>query len=426
MQPEGAAAATTGPPSATMGGTPLPAGGPGQPSMTAEQRRQPRRNLGLDALRCAAIAVVLANHGLIFLVVAWGHVRLEGGVWLFSLLTVPSVEWLFVLSGFLIGTMMIRTFEAPGTFWGRARGFWLRRWFRTVPNYYLFLVVNLVLLQVGWAIGDASWKHAVFAQNLAWREDLPVFFIEAWSLALDEWFYLVLPLLVGIAARATGRPLRTSFLVATVALITLPMVARLAAEPPSSFEEWDLRIRRVTVMHLDATGWGVLGAAVSRWHPKLWSWRLGTKAAIGLVVMAIGIVSYVQLEFGGPVGGATARLVNGFGLGLIGLGTLLALPWIADRRITGRTSGRLLATVSNYSYSIYLIHLPVAFCINQLLPVAWGLKAWVIGLVVPLWLALVVGGAALVHHTFEKPISDQRERFTRRIDASPFGPATPP
>ena len=81
-----------------------------------------------------------------------------------------SIEWLFVLSGFLIGTMMIRSFDGDRKWLQCAKDFWLRRWFRTIPNYYLFVLVNLLLTIYGISDGVFEYRYLAFSQNLAWVE----------------------------------------------------------------------------------------------------------------------------------------------------------------------------------------------------------------------------------------------------------------
>src|SRR5450830_870815 len=130
------------------------------------------RSLGLDCLRSLGIVIVLCNHGLIGFFISQGILPFSGGVAQLSASAVISIEWLFLLSGYLIGAMMIRSFESGRSWVGCARDFWLRRWFRTLPNYYLFLALNLVLVSWGWMDGVFDWKFLVFSQNLGPKQPL--------------------------------------------------------------------------------------------------------------------------------------------------------------------------------------------------------------------------------------------------------------
>ncbi len=376
------------------------------------------RNFGLDLLRALAILIVLANHLLLGMLASAWPIPIEGWVAHLSTSAILSIEWLFVLSGFLIGNMMVRSFEAPGGFWVRARSFWLRRWFRTMPNYYLFLGLNAFLLVFGIGSGSFSPDYFVFAQNLVHAQRVPEFYSEAWSLALDEWFYLVAPPLVGLFALLARRSLRTSFLMATAVLILVPMALR-AVAVPSGYAEWDHTIRKVTVMHLDATGWGVLAAVLSRWHPAGWRARPGFKALAGLALTILGVYVITGLYTDGWIVTHLPRLANSLSLGVLPAGAFLALPWITALRWKGLD--RPVRFLSTYSYSIYLCHVPLLYLVVHDLgdDLATVSHASLLGHAV-LWAILVLATSVAVYHAFEKPVSDLRERFTRKVDANPF------
>ncbi len=385
----------------------------------------PQRNFGLDLLRSVAILLVLANHAYLVFFFNLGH-TLGHIDFVASILTFFSIEWLFVLSGFLIGAMIIRSFESDGTWWTRAKSFWFRRWFRTFPNYFLFLLVNMLLVALHVSGGQFTVGHAFFSQNLLHKEDLPLFFPEAFSLAIDEWFYFVLPLLVGIVGWRARLGLRTTFLLSTAVLIFIPTVARTLASPPTGatgpevFFDWDMRFRRVTLMHIDATGWGVLGAATSRWFPNFWQTNAKRTAAGGLLLMASGMASIQHLYFGDALPDTAARLSNGLNLAFIAGGTFLALPAIASMRGRGGALGQVVDRLSAYSYSIYLVHLPLLYLLVFSIPEAERASVPHLALLTVFWFAITVALSALLYHSFEKPVSDLRERFTRRVDASPF------
>ncbi|QXL83549.1 acyltransferase [Comamonas sp. NLF-1-9] len=379
-----------------------------------------RRNAGLDYLRSLSIAVVLANHALIGFFFGPGLVRPEGAIAVLSASAVIAIEWLFVLSGFLIGAMMIRSFDKQGrNWWGGAKDFWLRRWFRTIPNYYFFILVNALLVWLGVAEGSFAASYLVFSQNLAWQERVPHFFGESWSLALDEWFYLTLPFMVGLLGLMTlGK--KHAFFLSAALLLLMPTAGRWLHATPAEFMEWDAQIRRVTIYHLDATGWGVLAAAINRWYPQWWRARSGAKAALGLVLMLAGLLAVMLLVRPHMAGAELRKLCSVFSITLMGLGTFLAMPWITQKLQGGVQLRRWTAHLSDYTYSIYLAHFPILYLFLHFCQINAARSPQYLAAVVAGWLTATLAVSACIFHGFEKPVSDLRERFTRRVDASPF------
>jgi len=379
-----------------------------------------QRNSGLDYLRTLSISIVLANHCLIAFFFETGRVELRGFVAHLSASAVISIEWLFVLSGYLIGTMMIRSFEKPGTWFDRTREFWLRRWFRTVPNYYLFLLVNAWLVYAGVATGSFHWTFLVFSQNLFLPEPQPHFFGESWSLATDEWFYFLMPLLLGVALLFRRIGTEAAFMLTAAVLIVVPAVARGLHAVPPDFFAWDAQIRRITVFHLDATGWGVLAAAVNRWRKPWWRENVGRKALAGGALTVAGLAMVWLLVGRGWAPTWPHALMNASSLTLMGAGTFLALPWITSLVVEHGLLDRFVEKISLYSYSIYLCHYPLIFIVKHLSSLDGETAAPMIFATVAVWLLAVYFVSAAVFHSFEKPVSDLRERFTRRISSLPF------
>ena len=120
------------------------------------------RIIGLDVLRVVAIGIVVFVHGALLVP------KPERGAYLAWMpLKIDGVSVFFVLSGFLIGGILIRTLAAGRSDWGAWRQFLLRRWFRTLPNYLLVLTALVIY---GLGLEPGTLKHFTpayfaFAQN---------------------------------------------------------------------------------------------------------------------------------------------------------------------------------------------------------------------------------------------------------------------
>ena len=364
--------------------------------------------------------MVLANHALMLFFASTGYLRLEGWLARLSVSAVISIEWLFVLSGYLIGAMMIRSFESERPWLVSARDFWLRRWFRTLPNYYLFLLVNVALVYSGIATGVFDWKFIVFSQNLAWREAEPHFFGESWSLALDEWFYVLMPLMLGMLAWLKFKENKQKFLLVSAVLIFVPTFLRALHPAPADFFQWDSEVRRVTIHHLDATGWGVLAAVVNKWYRGWWTKNTGYKALAGIGAMGGGIFMVCTLLTPAAEAWVQPYFVSVFAITFMAAGTFLFMPWMTQKFQAAPAVGFVTGRISMYSYSIYLCHFPLIFIFLRVFSLDAGVSGAYLTGIVLLWLVCVLGCSAAIYHFFEGPVADMRERFTRRVDASPF------
>ena len=121
-----------------------------------------KRLFGLDILRTTAIMLVVFMHGGIILkdsaIDGFPYFRLIDGVDIF-----------FVLSGFLIGGILLKDINSAEKFGFKSLfTFWKRRWFRTLPNYYLILTVNFFFVKYGIINEDFSqfnWKFIFLVFN---------------------------------------------------------------------------------------------------------------------------------------------------------------------------------------------------------------------------------------------------------------------
>lgn len=251
----------------------------------------------LDGLRGVAIGMVVLYHYFSF------HFTALPGT-LLGYLVYPTrfgwsgVDLFFVLSGFLIGGILLDAKESKNYF----QVFYLRRFFRIVPIYYLILL--LFFSSMAWFAAHPSaiwpWRpqenlprytYFLFLQNIwATRYNflgsapLAVF----WSLSVEEQFYLTLPFLVRFLSRE-----RLRFL--AVEIILLAPVLRLALFSffPSHPQSWFL----LMPCRADSLFFGVLGAILLRdpaWRTRVERNRTLLRAWIGLLAIGVPFVTQTQ------------------------------------------------------------------------------------------------------------------------------------
>jgi peptidoglycan/LPS O-acetylase OafA/YrhL len=360
------------------------------------------RNFWLDACRSLAIIMVLASHGRHFLTPAWKDATI------FRLGGFLGVELFFVLSGFLIGSIAWSSFRKAGSNHRWVLNFMARRWLRTLPPYYLFLFVNALL--IGGAVSDghiADLRPFVFfVQNLAWPH--PRVFGEAWSLSVEEIFYLILPLSLVLFGHIFSNK-KTAFLSVVALFLLLPLIARLIAvevsEPP-----WDEGIRKVTIFRLDALMVGVLASWLIHEKPPLNRFK-GVSALLLSVSITAGAVTFFLRNEATLNSDAFARV---WLFPLVSVGCVLlvvsGLAWHHAPAIIARPT----EVCARWSYALYLAHMPVFNII--LWSQGHAQTGNTFGSLVR-WGTFIVGSmcaAALVERFIERPTLQWRDRIVPR------------
>ena len=365
------------------------------------------RIFGLDVMRATAIALVVFAHSSSLLpsdskMPRW-FPRVDG------------VDLFFVLSGFLVGGLLLRDPLRGGAGWQRhLMDFWQRRWLRTLPNYFVFLVINVLLVLWGLApglISNATAAYAVFMQNF--HVPLDLFFWESWSLAVEEWFYLLFPmLLVGLVVVAR-MPFRRAYVLTALVFCVAPVLSRIEAlQHVASTADLDLFVRKLVITRLDAIGMGSLAAWVMNASPLLWHKSRWPLFIVGLV--SLGVVSDHRPD-------PSARILTALYFTLIPLTIACLLPLLSDWRSMSQ-AGRPIVLISRCAYALYLIHMPVLYLFQHgaahlpLPGVMLALSYWTICLLV----------SSVVLNTIELPFMRMRDRIGLRIRGGVQRPLTPP
>ena len=351
------------------------------------------RVFGLDLVRAVAIILVVLGHGGFLL----NGSALDGFPY-FRM--IDGVDMFFVLSGFLIGGILVKQAEGNVPFKGRQLlRFWKRRWFRTLPNYYLVLVLNVVFVVTGVIQEDwsrISWKFLVFLQNF--NTPMYGFFWESWSLPVEEWFYIFTPVLLLLLLKVL--PPKRALLLSALCLTVFPVLYRISIFDPKIDDFWwDVTFRKIVLCRLDSIGYGVLGAWTAHYVPRWWR-----NARIPAFILGALLIAFL-VHHREPVG-TVYRQVSA--LSVVPFSVLLLLP-----AMDGLKRGRGFAAVavqhiSKISYSMYLINLAlVAEVIRDNFPPLNGTDGI---MKYGLFWVIVVVASSLLYRYFEKPVMDLRDR----------------
>ncbi len=352
------------------------------------------RVYGLDVFRAIAIILVVHGHGKFMLEGTF----LEKFPWI---PLIDGVDLFFVLSGFLIGKILLQTIhendyrlDMPtiGTFWKR-------RWFRTLPNYYFILIVNILLVKyeiINGRFEQFNYKFFLFLQNFA--APSYGFFWESWSLSIEEWFYIFLPLCLLILLKIM--PNKKGILSAIAVLIVLPLVYRISqANQEVNPFWWDVTFRKVVLMRLDTIIYGVLAAFVKFYHSAFWQ-----RAAIPACILGIVIIVATELL---PKS-SNDFFTKTFYFNCTSIGAMLLLPFADSVKHFNSFFGKVMTHISLISYSMYLINLAlVASVITKNFPVTDPVDGFI---KYPLYWIIVIIGSTLLYFGFEKPILSLRDR----------------
>jgi peptidoglycan/LPS O-acetylase OafA/YrhL len=315
---------------------------------------------------------------------------------------VDGVELFFVLSGFLIGSILIRTIEKEERFGLKSLlHFWKRRWFRTLPNYYLILLINVILVYYEVINGDLEqfgWSFVFFSHNL--YNSFHSFFWESWSLSVEEWFYIVLPLSV-IFFRVFLSKQNT--LLATIGLLILAPILYRISQSGVKVDGYglDVEFRKVVVMRLDAIIYGVLAAYIKFYHGAFWSKSRWIAFVLGFVIIYTSI--YIPKE---PNDFFTKTL----NFTLLSIGAMCLLP-LADSIKSYRFKwlGHAVTHISKISYSMYLVNLAlVAQVIMKNFRPETNQEAW---LLYSVFWTVTIGLSTFLYYFFEKPMMSLRDRI---------------
>lgn len=371
-------------------------------SSTKDLLSTEKRIFGYDVIRFIAIFYVFWGHGSILIpnelkeVYSWGiFLPLEG------------VSIFFVLSGFLIGNILIRTIEKTNFNFKELSNFWFRRWYRTLPNYYVILII---LLLSGAKQENFDFRFLVFTQSFL--EDHPDFFTPTWSLAVEEWFYTLFPLILFLSLLVI-RKLRTSLFLSISIFILVPLALRFLNHFNPDLLEISSTPRKITIFRFDSMMFGILAAYIYSKHREFWieKAKFFTYAGIASLVVIIFMKNYSNIY-------QTKIFENVFVYYFESIPVFFFLPFFSSlKSIRQKKLEKFIVVISKLSYSIYLVHGSVVLWFilknlesnNSFVEIRFEFQRIILIL---LYIGLSIIFSFLLYIFLEKPIMNYRDKIT--------------
>jgi len=360
------------------------------------------RIVGLDILRSIAILTVVYEHGSILIPKEGSDIYER-----INFIKIDGVSIFFVLSGFLIGGILLKIIKNSEFTTKDLLNFWVRRWFRTIPNY-LFVLLFLLAFRVLFFksdLQDFSFKYFFFTQNFIFTH--PNFFPEAWSLAVEEWFYFLFPIFCFLISRI-HKSKSSPILISALIFLTIPLILRvLKYEQGIGIDDFDRNFRKVMLLRLDGLIYGIVGAYLSFKIPNLWVKYKNQLLLIGLFIIAILNFNPSSLK----------DLYYPISFNIESFTTLLFLPFLSSLKSTRFTIiDNIFYFISIISYSIYLLNLtPV---IGHLLPITryvlneagYSINGYVV-INYLFYLFYTISGSYLLYTLFEQKMTRLRDKI---------------
>jgi peptidoglycan/LPS O-acetylase OafA/YrhL len=356
----------------------------------------------LDSLRGIAILLVLFYHGFAS---RYGTTGLSGLPKFLVGLTAPGwagVNLFFALSGFLITGILLDSKPRPDYF----RRFYWRRALRILPAYYALLILLPIFGRYGLLGESVSWRFlalsAVYLANVTVLFGVPMQFGVLWSLAVEEHFYLIWPVIVRYLRR--GAMVAVAIFIAAAATLARVIAFRLGHDALGHY----------TWLVADGLAFGSLLALLARSSrpSRALSWLIIVGAVAGIFMV---VVPFRRAFLGGALD-VTA-------LNLLCAATVAVTLLLGASSWNSLVRWRILRFFGEISYGLYLIHMLVFNIFDSLqrqffpeMPTFkghFGIMLVRFAVSAP----IAVGVAALSRRYFEEPFLRLKDRL-RSVPAS--------
>lgn len=363
-----------------------------------------QRVFGLDVMRATAILMVLCSH-ILSIYPKSNNIISE----IFKFFGFWGVEIFFVLSGFLIGSILYKSYVQENFTIQSVFYFLKRRWFRTLPNYFLVLFLNVILaVSFGFYMKDAGY-YFFFGQNFA--TTMKPFFPESWSLSVEEFAYLIVPFAL-LAGTLLVKPKNKSkrFILIVLFLMAVVFINRIIYNFTTSnttLDQWNLSLKAVVIYRIDSILIGIAASWLSLNYSEFWQKQkenLAFIACVALCVMIVGLGYFKILIETHPF------FWNVGYLPITSIIFALFLPILSQWQSAPGWFSKPITFVSLISYSVYLLHYSIVLQLMKYFVDTASFLTFQLHSFTFCYLVITFFLSFLLYKFFEKPIMDLRKR----------------
>jgi len=331
-----------------------------------------------------------------------------------------GMDLFFIMSGYLIGTMLLHSFAQGGK--GRFLRFYLRRSFRIFPAYYFVLFCLYLSAQASGKTSPALWREVAYLTNYPFTFNYIMPW--SWSLAVEEHFYLAVPLLI-LFLKKFRNPKWA--LIILVSLLPLALVIRLLiySRVEYSWDPWIFfgKIYSPTHARFDTLATGVLIAYLFHYFDDLLR-KIMLRVWVQRICLFTGFFCLAIIWSPWKLGSELSVFRAEYFEHLFYVGTLTSISYFllflwghySSGALVDFLGSRYFLYFASLGYGVYLVHIPVIRVVvvplsshlNTMNLIPAGLS-WLLLLLLTLFVSLVL--SYFLHQLIEKPALIFRDRW---------------
>ena len=303
----------------------------------------------------------------------------------FEFTSILGVELFFILSGFVLAPQLLKLQDNVSK---NLRVFLLRRWIRTVPPYLVALFFAAFLFGFGDYINLL--RFLTYTQNLLSDTPSLNFFSVAWSLSVEEWFYIILPLLILTSSYLKDKIIKLDVLTICLIIIIALNIFRFFYNSESI--DWGEDIRRSVILRIDSICFGVVAFILKEKISKIF-------------LLIIFIFCFILLFFYliDPSVLLNYKLSQNFFLPICAVCFSSLLILFTFKDTNSLKIKKISSLGANLSYSMYLFHIFfIPITINLFNNIIFALIAYLLLLKLFCFFFFI---------SFEKPLLKSRPRY---------------